>query len=99
MPLPIEPTPSGGCRIHLHIAPRASQSRVVGLHNNCLKLQIAAPPVDGQANQEVIRLLAKSLHVERSRISWVSGESSKRKCIEVSDLTPDQAWIALGVSP
>ena len=46
-----------GCRVLLHVSPRASRTRVVGLHDGRVKLQVAAPPVDGEANAEVERFL------------------------------------------
>ena len=68
----------------VHVVPRASRSEVVGEHDGALRVRIAAPPVDGAANQELIRALAKALHVPRSSITIVSGQSSRLKQVSVT---------------
>ena len=50
----------GGVEIVIHAQPRASRSEVVGLHGDALKVRLAAPPVDGAANLELIRVMAKA---------------------------------------
>ena len=72
------------------MVPRASKSEIVGELEGSLKLRIAAPPVDGAANQEVVRLLAKSLDVSRSSVSIVAGETSKTKRVRVVGITPER---------
>ena len=67
----------------VHVAPRASRSEVVGEHNGALKVRIAAPPVDGAANEELIRTLARAFKVPRRDIQIVSGHSSKLKQVSV----------------
>lgn len=86
-----------GCRIHIHAAPRASKSRVVGLHDDRIKIQIAAPPVDGAANAELLKFLAGVLNVPRSQLSLVAGESGKRKTVSVTGVTCDHASLLLGL--
>jgi len=63
----------------VQVQPRASRSRVVGEHGGYLKVQLAAPPVDGAANAALLELLADLLGVPRRQVSLVSGESSRRK--------------------
>jgi uncharacterized protein len=65
----------------VHMVPRASKSEIIGEHNDTLKVRIAAPPVDGAANRELIRLLAKSLNLPQNAIEIVSGLNSKRKVV------------------
>ena len=91
MTSPIQLTASGSVRISIYVQPRASRTEVVGLHGDAVKLRIAAPPVDGEANDEVVRFLAKTLGVPASSVSVVSGSSSRRKIIEVSGVTNTQA--------
>ena len=74
---------SNGVEIALYVAPRASRSRVVGEHDERLKVQIAAPPVDGAANKEIAKLLAAALGVARSSVTMLSREASKRKVVRV----------------
>lgn len=77
-------------RLTLHIQPRASKSEVVGRHGDAIRVRIAAPPVDGAANEELVRLLAEQLAVPRKAIRIVSGQTGRRKVVEVEGLTPGE---------
>jgi uncharacterized protein (TIGR00251 family) len=90
-------TPNG-CRIHIHAAPRASKSKVVGLHDDRVKIQLAAPPVDGAANAELIKFLAALLHVPKADLQLVSGDTGKRKTVEVTGMPPEVAAERLNIS-
>lgn len=67
----------------VHIQPRASQTGIVGIHNDRLKIKITAAPVDGQANAEVYKLLAKLFGVAKSRIVLLSGQTSRDKSFRI----------------
>lgn len=73
----------------MHVQPRASRTEVAGEHGDAIKLRVAAPPVEGAANREVQRFLAKLLGVAPSAVQVVGGESGRRKIIEVSGVTAD----------
>ena len=73
--------------IAVRVIPRASRSEVVGIHDGALKLRIASAPVDGAANREVIKLLAKHFGVAKGDIRIVSGETSKNKRIKIANLS------------
>lgn len=81
----------GGVRIHVHVQPRAARTEYTGLHGNALKIRLAAPPVDGAANEELVRFFAERLGVPRSRIALVAGHSSRRKTLLVKGCTPEAA--------
>lgn len=68
-----------GVYLDLYIRPSASRSKIVGEHDGRLKVQVAAPPVDGKANEVLVKFLAKHLGVARTSIQIVSGETNKRK--------------------
>ena len=70
--------------IVVRVVPRASKSEIVGMHDGALKVRIAAPPVDGAANVELIRLLSKAFGVNKSSVEILSGDSSKTKRIRVN---------------
>ena len=74
-------------RIKVYVQPRASRTEVVGEHGDALKLRVAAPPVAGEANHEVRRFLAKLLGVAPSAVVLVSGETGRRKIVEVTGVT------------
>jgi len=78
---------SAGVTFSVRVVPRASRSEVVGLHDGALKIRVAAPPVEGAANQELVRFLCKKLKVPRASVTLISGASSKNKIIRVANPT------------
>ena len=70
--------------LDVQVVPRASQSRVVGPHDGRLKVQLAAPPVDGAANAALIDLLADTLAVPRGHIELLRGHTGKRKTLRIA---------------
>ncbi len=78
---------SGTIIFTVRVVPRASRSEIVGEHDGALKVRLAAPPVEGAANQELIRLLARSLEVSRGAVEIVSGQTSKLKQVRVRGAT------------
>ena len=74
-------------RLRIHAQPRAARSDLAGIHNGRLKIRLAAPPVDGAANEELVLFLARFLDVPRSRISLVAGGASKHKLVQVEGIT------------
>jgi uncharacterized protein (TIGR00251 family) len=77
----------GALLVDVQVSPRASKSALLGEHDGCLKLALAAPPVDGAANRALIELLSALLGVPRKRIELVHGESSKRKTVALHGVT------------
>ena len=71
----------------VQVVPRSSRSEVIGEHNGSLRIKIAAPPVDGAANEELIRVLAKTFNVSRSAVTIVSGHTGKVKQISIKGRT------------
>ena len=78
----------------VQVVPRSSRSEVVGEHNGALRVRIAAPPVYGAANEELIRILAKTFNVSRSAVKIVSGHSGKLKQIGIEGNTEDDSGAA-----
>lgn len=67
----------------VRVVPRASRSELVGEHDGALRARIAAPPVDGAANDELVRLLAREFDVPRNAIEITSGRRSKLKTVQI----------------
>lgn len=86
----------GGVRLQLHIQPRASITEIVGVHGDALKVRLAAPPVDGAANDALIRFLAERLGVPRSAVQLIAGMSGRRKLIEARGVSIEDARLRLG---
>lgn len=76
----------GAVRFEVHAKPRAKKSRLVGLHGEALDVSLAAPPVDGAANDALVELLAKVLSLSKRDVGLVRGASSRTKLVEVRGL-------------
>jgi uncharacterized protein (TIGR00251 family) len=85
----------GGVELTLYLQPRASRTEVVGAHGDALKLRIAAPPVDGEANDELIRFLAKALGVTKAQVTIASGATGRKKRVRVEGVEVGAARAAL----
>lgn len=77
--------------------PRASRTELAGLHGGLLRVRLAAPPVDGAANDTLIRFLADRLQVPRSAMVIDAGARGRRKTVTVADVTLAQATERLGL--
>lgn len=76
----------GALELAVRVQPRASRTRVVGEHDGMLKIQLAAPPVDGEANAALLEFLAKELGVPRRQVTLAAGDTSRRKRVRVEGL-------------
>jgi len=77
-----------GVRISLVVVPRASRSEAAGVAADRLRVRVAAPPVDGAANTELVRFLARALGVPRTAVAIVAGPSGRRKTALVRGASP-----------
>jgi uncharacterized protein (TIGR00251 family) len=66
--------------------PRARESACAGRHGTALKIRIAAPPVDGAANDELVRFLAERLGVARSAVTITAGHGGRRKTVKIDGI-------------
>jgi uncharacterized protein (TIGR00251 family) len=78
-------------RIGIRLQPRASSSGITGERGGRITVRVTAPPVDGKANDALVRLVAKRLGVARSRVSIVRGQSSRDKLLEIDGIDEGQA--------
>lgn len=86
----------GAVRFAVRAQPRASRSEVVGEHGGALKVRLAAPPVDGEANDELVRCLARWLELPRSAVRLVAGATGRNKVVEVEGIGAEEVRRALG---
>lgn len=77
---------SPSVRFGLRVQPRSSRAGVDGVHGSALRVRVNAPPVEGAANEAVMKVLAKALGVANSAVAIVSGARSRSKVVEVSGL-------------
>ena len=73
----------------VRVVPRASHSEIVGEQEGVLRVRLAALPVDGAANEELIRILARALKVSRTSVAIIAGQTSRLKRVAVSGIEPN----------
>jgi len=76
-------------RLAVKVHPRARRTGIAGRYGDAYKLDLAAPPVNGKANEECIRFFAELAGVPRSRVRIVSGLTARLKIIEVEGVSQD----------
>lgn len=71
-------------KVRIRVLPRSSKNEVVGeMADGTLKIKLTSPPVDGKANESLVKLLAEHYSVSKNKIKIVSGLTSKNKIIEI----------------
>ena len=73
--------------LYLKVTPNAARSAITGYKDDVLQVKIAAPPVKGKANRELIALLSQVLGVKKSAIAIVKGQTSRNKAITIEGLS------------
>jgi len=87
----------GDWRVSLWVQPGASRSEAAGEHDGCLKLRIAAPAIEGRANEAVRRFVSERLGIPQGAVRIERGESSRRKRVRVAaNLDADALRASLG---
>lgn len=76
----------GSLLLRVHIQPKASRTKIMGLYDGALKITVCAPPVDGRANREIVQFLAKKLKISKSDVRVKSGLQSRRKSLELKNI-------------
>ena len=74
----------------VRVAPRAARTALAGEHDGALKVRVAAPPVEGAANAELVRFLAEHFGLAARDVEIVAGHSSKSKRVRLRNVTPEQ---------
>lgn len=89
-------TESGGAlTFPVQVQPRSSRSEVVGVANQFLRVRVTSPPVEGNANEECIRVLSGWLRVSRGAVGIVAGGKSRRKRVQVRGVSRAQLMALL----
>ena len=84
----------GAIVLALHVQPGAKRTEVAGTYGDALKVRLAAPPVDGKANAELVRFLAEAFGVAQRDVAILRGETSRRKLVRIGAPTrmPEREW-------
>ncbi|HXI23933.1 MAG TPA: DUF167 domain-containing protein [Pyrinomonadaceae bacterium] len=80
---------TAGITFNVRVVPRASRSEIAGEFEGALRVRLAAPPVDGAANRQLIKLLAQELKVPQSTVEIVAGSASKSKTVRICNVTDE----------
>jgi uncharacterized protein len=89
---------AGGVRLRVRVQPRASRTECAGLVGDQLKIRLAAPPVEGAANDALVRFLAQILGIRRAAVMLVGGASSRSKVVELSGMDEAAVRTRLGLA-
>jgi uncharacterized protein (TIGR00251 family) len=93
-PITLRETPDG-CTLPVRVHPGARTNAVTGVHDGALKISLTTPPTDGRANDALIAFLADRLRIPRSRISLVSGATSRSKTLRITGKSAAEVRAAL----
>jgi uncharacterized protein len=77
-------------RLSVRVQPRASRDELAGAWGDGVKVRLTAPPVDGAANEALVKFLARTLDIPRNAITIVAGASSRSKIVELTGVTEDR---------
>lgn len=80
---------AGGVLLYVRIQPRASKNELVMRDDGSIKIRLTAPPVDGAANEALVKFLADTLSVAKSQVMIISGETARDKVIRITGV-PDE---------
>jgi len=70
--------------LKIYLQPKSSKNEVVGPYRDGIKVKVTAPPIEGKANEALIRLLAKELEIPQSNIEILKGHHSREKTLKIS---------------
>jgi uncharacterized protein (TIGR00251 family) len=79
--------------LNVRLQPRASKDEITGERDGRLLIKVKAPPVDGKANEALIKLIAKKAGVPRRDVTLVRGHTSRDKVLRVEGVRPGTRWV------
>jgi uncharacterized protein (TIGR00251 family) len=85
-----------GTLLTINVQPRANKTEFAGIKDGSLKVRLTAPPIDGKANEECVRFIAKAFGISKSRVQIVQGIKSRQKTVLIRDVTPETVEQLLG---
>jgi uncharacterized protein len=92
---PITSSPSG-TRLCLRVQPRASRDEIAGIAGDVIRVRLTAPPVEGAANDALLRFLAARLEIPRSALTLVSGHTARTKVVALTGVSAEEVGRRLG---
>jgi len=89
----------GSVLLNIRVQPNSSKEETGEVRNDVLIIRLTAPPVEGKANDALIRFLSKRLAVAKSRVTLVQGERGRNKLVAIQGLGAREVAMRLGVNP
>ncbi|MGB7631657.1 MAG: DUF167 domain-containing protein [Candidatus Deferrimicrobium sp.] len=83
--------------VSIRVVPRSSKEGVAGFEGGVVRIRLNAPPVEGKANEALVRFLAEAVGVPRSRITLITGVRGRSKVVRVAGVTREALMDALGL--
>lgn len=83
----VRQTKQGQGLLRVYVQPRSSKNGICGIHGDCLKVAITAPPLEGRANKATVQLFAKLFSVPKKDVTLLTGEQSRFKTLLFSGLS------------
>jgi uncharacterized protein (TIGR00251 family) len=84
-----------GLTFDIQVIPHASRAEIAGVQEGAFKVKVAAPPVEGAANEACIKLLADKLGLKKSQIKISSGAKSRKKTVMIKDISKEELQIKI----
>ena len=84
--------------LKVYLQPKSSKNEIVGAYRDGIKIKVTAPPVEGKANEVLIRFLAKELNVSPSSIEILKGHHSREKTLRISGMVHQELAKKIGIS-
>jgi uncharacterized protein len=88
---------SSGVRLTVHVKPLRSETKLICEDDGTLTIHVAAPPMKGKANREIVRWLSKKLRTSSSNVQLVAGFQSNVKVIEITGMAETEVAAVLGM--
>jgi len=89
--------PQHSATLSVRVVPRSSREGVAGYEGGVVRIRLNAPPVEGRANDALLRFLARALGVSRAQVALVSGGTGRNKIVRIDGITRTEALDALGL--
>ena len=87
-----------GAVLTVHVQPNATRTEYVGVHGDALKFRVAAPPVEGAANEALCGYLAERFGIPKSAVGVVVGQGSRKKRVLLRGVASKRALAAFGLT-
>jgi len=79
---------AGGARIRVQVTPNARKTEILGVQDGALKIKLQAQPIEGKANEALVRFLSDRLDVPRKAITLTHGASARQKSLTIDGIEP-----------